>query len=191
MEESGTQGTSRGLPRWTAIIPVGILAVVLGFFAVGLTKDPHALPTMMIDRPMPDFELEPLSPDLPLLRHEDLTGKVSLVNVFGSWCVSCVAEHPELMNISSSGRIDVYGVDWRDTAFKGRTWLERYGNPYTKVGLDADSRLAIDLGVSGAPESFLIDADGRIRYKHIGPITPEVWRETLLPLIREIEAADR
>lgn len=182
-----TAKKSRGFPRWSALIPVGILAIIMGFFAVGLTKDPHALPTMMIDRPMPDFQLEPLSQDVPLLTQEDVRGHVTLVNVFGSWCVACAAEHPELMELKSRGAITIYGVDWRDTAFEGRQWLERYGNPYTKVGLDADSRLAINLGVTGAPESFLIDADGRIRYKHIGPITPEVWQGTLLPLIQNIE----
>ncbi|MCA8903263.1 MAG: DsbE family thiol:disulfide interchange protein [Hyphomonas sp.] len=191
MAEHAQDTGSRKLPRWTALIPVGMLAIVLGFFAIGLTKDPHALPTMMIDRPVPEFELEPLGHELPLLKFEDTKGEVALVNVFGSWCVSCVAEHPELMEISSSGTIAIYGVDWRDTAFEGRSWLERYGNPYKKVGLDADSKLAIDLGVSGAPESFVVDADGRIRYKHIGPITPEVWNETLLPLIREIEMGEQ
>jgi cytochrome c biogenesis protein CcmG/thiol:disulfide interchange protein DsbE len=178
---------SSGFPRWTALVPVGVLAIILGFFAVGLTRDPRALPTMMIDRPMPDFELEPLSNDIPLLTPQDVRGGVTLVNVFGSWCVACAAEHSQLMALGNTGAITIYGVDWRDTALEGRQWLERYGNPYTKVGLDADSRLAINLGVTGAPESFLIDADGRIRYKHIGPITPEVWRETLLPIIKEIE----
>ena len=187
MSPTETVKKSRGFPRWSALIPVGILAIIMGFFAVGLTKDPHALPTMMIDRPMPDFQLEPLSQDIPLLTQEDVRGHVTLVNVFGSWCVACAAEHPELMELKNRGAITIYGVDWRDTAFEGRQWLERYGNPYTKVGLDADSRLAINLGVTGAPESFLIDADGRIRYKHIGPITPEVWQGTLLPLIRNIE----
>lgn len=176
-----------GFPRWTALVPVGVLAVIMGFFAIGLTRDPRALPTMMIDRPMPDFQLEPLSGEIPLLTQQDLKGDVTLVNVFGSWCIACAAEHSQLMALSNMGAIAIYGVDWRDTAFEGRNWLERYGNPYTKVGLDADSRLAINLGVTGAPESFLIDADGRIRYKHIGPITPEVWSEILLPMIKDIE----
>ncbi|KJS26645.1 MAG: hypothetical protein VR75_05980 [Hyphomonadaceae bacterium BRH_c29] len=187
MTAPNTEKRATGFPRWSALIPVGVLAIIMGFFAVGLTKDPHALPTMMIDRPMPEFQLDPLSKDIPLLTNEDVRGGVTLVNVFGSWCVACAAEHPELMELGNSGAITIYGVDWRDTAFEGRQWLERYGNPYTKVGLDADSRLAINLGVTGAPESFLIDADGRIRYKHIGPITPEVWEDTLLPLIQDIE----
>ncbi|MEZ6002255.1 DsbE family thiol:disulfide interchange protein [Hyphomonas sp.] len=166
---------------------MGVLAIITGFFAIGLTRDPHALPTMMIDRPMPDFKLEPLGDEIPLLTFSDVKGEVTLVNVFGSWCVACAAEHSELMKIGNSGAVTLYGVDWRDTAFEGRQWLEQYGNPYSKVGLDADSRLAINLGVTGAPESFLIDTEGRIRYKHIGPITPEVWQETFLPLIQEIE----
>lgn len=177
----------RGLPRWTALIPVGILTVVLLFFAKGLTLDPHTLPTMMVDRPMPAFELQPLSDQIPNLSEEKLRGRITLVNVFGSWCVSCVAEHPMLMDISNAGIVEVHGVDWRDTPQDGSAWLERYGNPYASAGLDADSRLAIDLGVTGAPETFLLDASGRIRYKQVGPITPEIWEDTLLPMIKSLQ----
>lgn len=177
----------QALPRWTALIPVGLLTIILVFFAKGLTLDPHALPTMMVDRPMPAFELQPISDEIPNLSPDKLRGRVTLVNVFGSWCVSCVAEHPILMDISRAGIVEVHGVDWRDTPRDGSAWLARYGNPYSSAGLDADSRLAIDLGVTGAPETFLVDANGRIRYKQIGPITPEIWDDTLLPMIRLLE----
>mgnify|MGYP003630145072 CR=1 FL=1 len=181
-------GTVPTLPRWTGLVPVGVLMVIIAFFATGLTKDPHALPTMMVDRPMPEFELQPLDAQMPNLTNDALRGGVTLVNVFGSWCVSCVAEHPMLMELNQSGLVTIHGVDWRDEAADGKAWLDRYGNPYTSVGLDADSRLAIDLGVTGAPETFLVDADGRVRYKQIGPITPEIWQETLAPLIEKLKA---
>ncbi len=176
------------LPPWMAIIPVGLLALVAGFFAVGLTRDPHALPSTMIDRSMPTFALAPLTPESAPLVNADLKGRVSLVNVFGSWCSSCMLEHPELMEIGKSGRVALHGVDWRDEPGAGAAWLSRHGNPYEKTGVDADSKLAIDLGVTGAPETFIIDRGGRIRYKQVGPITPEVWAGTILPIVRKLEA---
>jgi cytochrome c biogenesis protein CcmG, thiol:disulfide interchange protein DsbE len=179
--------TPRRLPRWAALVPVGVLSVIMGFFAVGLTRDPHQLPTMMVDRPMPAFQLQQLSDDTPNFTSDKLKGHVTLVNVFGSWCVSCVAEHPMLMDLSRQNLVTIHGVDWRDTPREGAAWLARYGNPYASVGLDADSRLAIDLGVTGAPETFLVDKAGRVRYKQIGPITEEIWEETLAPLVRSLE----
>ncbi len=140
---------------------------------------------------MPDFRLAPLPNGRPLLASADVRGRVTMINVFGSWCISCAAEHPMLMNFSRENSVPIYGVDWRDEPGQGVAWLERYGDPYARVGLDADSRLAIDLGVTGAPETYIIDAGGRIRYKQIGPITPEIWRETLQPIIRELEAKDQ
>jgi len=176
-----------GLPPWFAALPVVALLVVAGFFAYGLTRDPHALPSLLIDRPMPSFVLEPIDDEIPLLTEEDLSGEVSLVNVFGSWCIACAAEHNMLLNIGESGRVHLHGVDWRDDPGAGATWLRRYGNPYEHVGADSESRLAVDLGVTGAPETYLVDRSGTIRYKQVGPITPEIWRDTLLPLIEELE----
>jgi len=176
-----------GLPRWFVFLPVATLAVIAGFFAYGLTRDPHELPSLMIDRPMPAFALDPIDSETPLLTTEDLQGEVSLINVFGSWCVACAAEHPMLMDIGESGLVRLHGVDWRDPPGVGASWLREYGNPYDHIGVDSDSRLAVELGVTGAPETFLVDRTGTVRYKHIGPITPEFWRETLLPLIRELE----
>lgn len=183
-----TSATRRPFPMWIALAPIALLVLVSGFFAFGLTQDPHRLPTLVIDRKMPQFSLVAISEGRPILRNEDLIGQVSVVNVFGSWCSACVVEHPQLMEISRSGAAPVYGVDWRDQPGAGAAWLARYGDPYTLTGMDTDSRLAIELGVTGAPESFIIDAGGRIRYKHIGPITPEVWSGTLLPIVRSLEA---
>ncbi|MEQ9315366.1 MAG: redoxin family protein, partial [Henriciella sp.] len=100
--------------------------------------------------------------------------------------VSCVAEHPKLMELSEQGDVPIYGVDWRDKPGAGQAWLDKYGDPYALTGVDEESKLAIDLGVTGAPETFIVDAEGRIRYKHIGPITDEIWDKTLLPLIRDL-----
>jgi cytochrome c biogenesis protein CcmG, thiol:disulfide interchange protein DsbE len=182
------QPTRAALPAWAALIPVAVLLVIGGFFAFGLTQDPKALPSTMIDRPMPEFALTRLTPESEPLTNADLIGKVSLVNVFGSWCSSCVLEHPQLTEISQTGFVALYGVDWRDTPAAGAAWLTRYGDPYHKTGVDSDSRLAIDLGVTGAPETFVVDRGGRIRYKQVGPITPEIWSDTILPLIRKLEA---
>ncbi len=178
---------SLALPKWAALVPAILLLAVSGFFAVGLTLDPHALPSTMIDRAMPAFRLEPLAADRPTLRVSDFKGRVTLVNIFGSWCSSCVIEHPMLMEIAQSGDVPVYGVDWRDDPGEGAAWLAKYGDPYAIAGLDADSKLAIDLGVTGAPESFIVDADARIRYKHVGPITPEAWRTVILPIVHRLE----
>ena len=171
---------------WTAIVPLAVFLSAAIFMALGLRNDPHALPSTMIDRPMPNFELTAIAPGKDVLAPEDLRGQVSLINVFGSWCSSCVAEHPTLMDLAESSNVPIYGVDWRDKPGAGQAWLDRYGDPYTLTGVDGESRLAIELGVTGAPETFLVDADGQIRYKHIGPITPEVWADIFVPLIAEI-----
>lgn len=183
-----TKATRAALPAWAALIPVSVLLVVGGFFAFGLAHDPKAIPSTMIDRPMPAFKLTRLTQESEPLTNGDLKGKVSLVNVFGSWCSSCVLEHPQLTEIGRSGRVALYGVDWRDPPSDGAAWLMRYGNPYLKTGVDSDSRLAIDLGVTGAPETFVVDRGGRIRFKQVGPITLDVWTNTILPLIQKLEA---
>lgn len=171
---------------WTAIVPLALFAGVAVFMAAGLTNDPRELPSNMIDRPMPEFELGPIAEGKAVLSPEDLKGEVSMINVFGSWCVSCVVEHPKLMELSEQGDVPIYGVDWRDKPGAGQAWLDKYGDPYALTGVDEESKLAIDLGVTGAPETFIVDAEGRIRYKHIGPITDEIWDETLLPLITDL-----
>ena len=171
-----------------AIWPLLAFLVLVAVFAFGLTRDPNILPSEMIDRPVPEFELSELYDSERILSEDIFIGDVSLVNVFGSWCVSCVVEHPKLMDISQENKIQMVGVDWRDTREDGKRWLEEHGNPYDLILFDEDSRLAIDLGVTGAPETFLIDKAGRIRYKHTGIITDAVWDETLRPILLSLEA---
>lgn len=179
------------MSRILYLIPVIILAVLTLFFIKGLTLDPHRIPSVLIDRPVPQMDLPPLPwPEgASGLTSDDLKGQVSLVNIFGSWCVSCAVEHPVLMTIAASGRVPIFGIDWRDDPQKGTEWLRRHGNPYRKVGVDPPpGRTAIDFGVTGAPESFIVDRHGVIRYKHIGPITPDIWSKTLLPIIEHLES---
>lgn len=168
------------------LIPLALFAVLAVFLAIGLTRDPSKLPSELIDRPLPTFEMQTLSGDP--IASTDLVGDVAMLNVFGSWCVACLVEHPLMMGLSERGEVKIIGVNWRDTKDNANRWLTRYGNPYDPIIFDADSHLAIDLGVTGAPETFILDRDGRIRYKHTGPITEDIWTETLRPLINTLNA---
>lgn len=172
--------------RFAPLIIFGALIVAFGW---GLTRDdPRILESALIDAPMPTFALPDLFDPETIHTQDMFLGQVSLVNVFGSWCVACVQEHPNLMDIAAEGVIPVIGVDWRDTREAGQRWLRRYDNPYTAVIFDEGSMLAIDLGVTGAPESFLIDKDGRIRYKHVGIITADLWRDEIRPLAKQLQS---
>lgn len=168
------------------VLPLLLFIVLLGFLAFGLTRDPAEIDSVLIDKPFPEFELTELYDPDQIVTKQDLAGDVLLVNVFGSWCVACVQEHPKLVELSKNDRIKIVGVDWRDTRAKGMAWLNKYGNPYDTVIFDADSLLAIDLGITGAPESFLVDKKGNIRYKHIGIITDQVWSEILEPIVLKL-----
>jgi len=173
--------------RLLFVIPLLGFLVLAGYLAVGLTKDPHALPSVLIDQEVPPFDLVAIEGRERGFKHEDLLGQVSLVNIFGSWCVACRVEHPFLMEIKEKGLIPVYGIDWREeNRTAGPAWLARFGDPYTLIGDDPESKAAIAFGVTGAPETFLVDKRGVIRYKHIGPLSQQVWDETLFPLIEEL-----
>ena len=168
--------------------PLIIFAVLVAAFGYGLTRDdPRILDSAMIDKPMPEFSLPSLYEPELMLSDSMFKGQVSLVNVFGSWCVACVQEHQTLMDIKQSGAVPIIGVDWRDTREAGQRWLARYGDPYDSVIFDEDSLLAIDLGITGAPESFIIGKDGRIRYKHVGIITREIWSKEIKALVQALQ----
>jgi len=169
-------------------IPLMVFALVLVVFAVGLTRDPSRIPSELIDRPLPEFVLPPLDGYEQGLSSADITGEVALVNIFGSWCTGCVVEHGTLMAIAATGGPPIYGLAWRDDPVAAARWLARRGDPYAAVGADMDGRVAIEFGVTGAPETFVIDRTGRIRYKHVGPITQDIWRRVLQPLVAELEA---
>jgi len=171
-----------------ALLPLGIFLLIGLAFAVGLTKDPKLLPSELLNRPVPEFALTELYDETDILTQDMFDGKVSLINVFGSWCVACNVEHPLLMDIAKQDNVHLIGIDWRDERSKAKDWLAKRGNPYRKVIFDNESVLAIKLGVTGAPESFIIDKAGQVRYKHVGVITPKIWRNTLLPIIKTLEA---
>ena len=172
------------------IAPLAIFVGLMGYFAVGLQRDPSVIPTVLLDTPVPEFSLPAIKGRDAGLSSDDLKGDVTLVNIFGSWCVACRYEHPLLMELSRTGAIPIMGLDWKDPPGAGAAWLERHGDPYAKIGDDAAGRVAIDFGVTGAPETFVVDKVGRIRYKHIGPITEDSWRNTIAPIIEELRRED-
>jgi cytochrome c biogenesis protein CcmG/thiol:disulfide interchange protein DsbE len=169
-------------------LPLIIFGVIVLAFAIGLTKDPRRMEDMLIDQPFPEFELTALDRPEQVLNENVIKGEVSLVNVFGSWCVSCNVEHPILMEISQDEAIRMVGHNWRDGRENARKWLNDKGDPYDIIIYDEHSELAIPLGVTGAPETFITDKQGRIRYKHSGPIGYQDWEETLRPLIQTLKA---
>lgn len=174
------------MQRLLSLIPILLFAAVCAGLGLSLSNDPRKLPSMMIDKPMPAFKLTSLGDDSRGFSNDDLMGKVTLLNVFASWCPACRIEHPTLMVLASNHTVPIYGLDWKDEPGKGVRWLEAHKSPYVRVGDDRSGRLGIDLGVSGVPETFVIDRAGRIRYRHVGPITDDVWRDTFQPLLAEI-----
>ncbi len=174
------------MKRLLTTLPILALLLLAGMLALGLTRDPQQLPSMLIGKPLPAFEMTAIAPDIPPLARHDLLGQVSLLNVFGSWCTSCLVEHPMLMRLARDQVVPIYGIDWKDDPGAGAAWLRRHGNPYTAIGDDGAGRLALDLGVTGAPETFVVDAAGIIRHKQVGPITETVWQETLQPLVMRL-----
>ena len=167
--------------------PLGVLAVLAVYLVMGLGRDPQHLPSVLINSLVPTFNLPAIEGQSKGFSNADLLGQVTLVNVFGSWCVACRYEHPLLMNIAEKNLIPIYGIDWQEPNPKaGPAWLKRFGNPYTRIGNDPKSRGAIAFGVTKAPESFLVDKSGVIRIKHTGRITEAVWRKTLWPMIQEL-----
>jgi len=175
------------MKRLVYVLPLFIFLVIVGYFSVGLNLNPRDIPSMLIDQKVPHFDLAPIKGSKRGFSHKDLKGQVTLINIFGSWCAACLAEHPFLMEISLKGLVPIYGIDWREkNTDDGPRWLAQRGDPYTLIGDDPKSRVAIALGVTGAPETFIVDKRGFIRYKHVGPITPKNWQSKLWPLVQEL-----
>jgi cytochrome c biogenesis protein CcmG/thiol:disulfide interchange protein DsbE len=171
--------------RLLYLIPVIVFAAVGIGLAVGLTRDPSTLPSVLIDRPVPTFELPALEGRADGLTSEDLKGQVSLVNVFASWCVPCRVEHPVLMKLAESG-VAIYGINYKDPPDQAAAWLAELGDPFEKIGADRNGRVGIEWGVYGVPETFVVDAEGRIRHRHVGPIQARDLERTLLPILAEL-----
>ena len=166
--------------------PLGIFIVLALFLAVGLRLDPREVPSPLIDKPAPAFSAPLLSKPEVTMGKQDLAGKVWLLNVWASWCVACRDEHPVLVEFAKRGVVPVYGLNYKDQRPAAFSWLRQGGNPYVDSFFDADGRIGIDYGVYGVPETFVIDRQGTIRYKHIGALTPEVLRDKIEPLIRKL-----
>lgn len=182
----GNPTVTRTGSRLTALVPLAVFIVAGGFLAIGLTLNPREVPSPLINKPVPEFVLPPVQGRTLGLSSADLNGEVSLVNVFASWCVACRAEHPLLMELKQKGTVPIHGLNYKDKPDDAEKWLAELGDPYTRTGADINGRVGIDWGVYGVPETFVIDRQGRIAYKQIGPINPEVLEKTILPLIRQL-----
>lgn len=168
-------------------IPLALF-IGLGFFLwKGLYLDPRELPSALIDRPMPNFDLPSLTEPQRQLSVADLKGEVALVNVWATWCPTCKEEHSFLNQLAQQGVV-IYGINYKDEPVKATSWLQRYLNPYREVILDKEGRLGLDLGVYGAPETYVIDAQGTIRYRHVGAVDAKVWKQ-LQVIMQQVEGA--
>ena len=186
MDETLAGASASVAPRrpWLYLVPIAIFAGIGILLYLGLYRDPTLVPSPLIGKPVPEFELGPVQGRALGLSSADLREEVSLVNVFASWCVACRDEHPLLMTLDREGVIPIHGLNYKDAPADADAWLDALGDPYTRIGADLDGRVGLDWGVYGVPETFVVDRNGHIAYKHIGPVTPRVLDEIILPLVR-------
>jgi cytochrome c biogenesis protein CcmG/thiol:disulfide interchange protein DsbE len=168
------------------LLPVATFAALAALLGWALTHNPREIPSALIGKPVPEFSLPPVQGRALGLSKADLTGEVSLVNVFASWCAACRDEHPLFMQLKASGGVPIHGLNYKDQPDHAARWLDTLGDPYTRTGADRDGRVAIDWGVYGVPETFVVTKDGRIAHKHIGPLTSKDIEATILPLVRSL-----
>lgn len=180
-------GAHRHAKRLLFVLPLAAMLSIAVMFWLGLGRDPRLVPSPLIGKPVPAFSLPPVQGRMLGLSSGDLTGQVSLVNVFASWCVACRAEHPLLLRLHSMGVVPIHGLDYKDEPGDAARWLDEMGDPYTRTGADQQGRVGLDWGVYGVPETFVVDRDGRIAFKQIGPIDENVLERTLLPLIARLQ----
>lgn len=170
------------------VLPLAGLVLLLALLFTGLWLNPREVPSPLIGKAAPSFDLPLLMQPEQRLSEQDLRGKVTLVNVWASWCVSCRVEHPLLVELASQdSSINIIGLNYKDEPRAARQWLAALGNPYAHSIIDRDGRTGIDWGVYGVPETFVVDREGVIRMKHIGPISPAALNERILPLVRELQ----
>jgi len=165
-------------------IPLVVLVALIGLFVFGIHRDPTLVPSPLIGKAAPAFDLPTLDGQPPRMTQADLKGAPVLVNFFASWCAGCQDEHPYLMQLTQNGQVRLLGIDYKDAESDLRSWLGRKGNPYGRILTDLEGRAGIDWGVYGVPETFVIDAKGTILYKQVGPMTPEVWEHDIQPLLK-------
>ena len=175
------------MKRLLFLSPVALFVILIGVFFVGLQRDPSLLPSMLIGKPVPAFSLPPVRPGDQGLSTADLGGEPKLLNIYASWCAACRIEHPMLMRLRREGVI-IPGLDWKDEVEAGHDVLVKQGDPYERVGNDRSGRAGIDLGVSGAPETFVVDKAGKVRYRHVGAISIEDWDKKIGPLMARLRA---
>ena len=168
------------------LIPLGLFLVLVIFLAIGLGRDPREVPSPLINKAAPAFRLPQLEAPDKTFSLEEMRGKVWVLNVWASWCIACRDEHPFLLDYAKSGAVPIYGLNLKDKPEDAIAWLRELGDPYVLSAADIEGRVAIDYGVYGAPETFLIDQGGVIRYKHIGPVTPDVWKNKFLTLVQQL-----
>ncbi len=170
------------------LIPIAVFIAIGLLLAYGLSLDPKKIPSPLVGKPLPAFALADLHKPNQTITSESLRGKVYLLNVWASWCVACREEHPLLVELARTKAVPIIGLNYKDKRNDALRWLEGLGNPYDWSLSDIDGRVGIDLGVYGVPETFVIDKAGVIRYKHIGPISPDAWRDKIAPLLRELNS---
>jgi len=169
------------MKRWYLFVPLAIFVALVILFSKGLTLNPTAMPSALIDQPLPEFSLPSLASEQRLLSRNDLIGEVSLVNVWGTWCPSCQHEHPYLMKLAT--QVPIIGINYKDNRADALQWLQKLGNPYAVNVFDKAGTLGIDLGVFGAPETYVIDQQGMVHYKHVGVVNEGVWQQRLKPVV--------
>lgn len=168
------------------LLPLGIFAALVVLLAAGLTLNPREVPSPLIGKPAPPFELPLLQQPGKSFAPREMQGKVWVLNVWASWCAACREEHPVLADFAKSGAAPLYGLNYKDKREEAIAWLGRYGDPYAASIVDVDGRVGIDYGVYGVPETYVIDKAGVIRYKRIGPVTPAILNEKIVPLVAEL-----
>lgn len=170
-------------------LPLVGMALIGLLFWVGLGLQPALVPSPLIDRPVPEFALSQIDDADATFTHEQLRGRTTMIHVWATWCVTCRAEHPTLMAFARRGIVPIIGLNWKDNRDAGLRWLRALGNPYERTLYDPAGGVGIDWGVYGTPETFIVDAGGMIRYKHIGPLTDEIIERQIVPLVQSLDAA--
>jgi cytochrome c biogenesis protein CcmG/thiol:disulfide interchange protein DsbE len=169
------------------LLPLGIFAALVALLGIGLTLNPREVPSPLVGKPAPHFELPQLNEPDKTFSERDMLGKVWLLNVWASWCLPCREEHPVLLDLARDGAVPLLGMNYKDERKNSVAWLKSMGDPYQLSIYDARGRVGIDYGVYGVPETYVIDKRGVIRYKHIGALTKEIVKDKVLPLVRELE----
>jgi len=186
----GSTASVRRAPRLPYLVPLVIAALVGVALAIGLTLNPREIPSVLIGSPVPEFDLPPVQGRTLGLSSADLKGEVTVVNVWASWCTECRKEHALLMAVEGRAGVPLHGLNYKDKPADAANWLDSLGDPYRRIGADLDGRVSIDWGVYGVPETFVVDREGRIAYKHIGALTEDEFTGNILPLIRDLTAGD-